>query len=322
MAGKSELIASGLTMAQGLDSRDEAIIAKLKKLSKKSRRVKTSPIEINVKSNSIQDPGKFGVRRNTITKKQYGGKVQKMEGGGTALNPDDLLKVIEQLKEQGRVVGKGQELSSSQNKKIADSFEANFNKLFGKKYGGLIKKMKLGGLSGSQSTGSFFGDLKKAIKGGGASKLTKTVKVMKNDTLGGIAKKNNTTIKMLQDLNGGLKSADGQKTMEFNKDKIKVPDPQSFQGFRLKSVRTKVKKDPYKGQSKTDLKEMNRPIMDKASLKRQQGKVANTPDRNAPVKKAMGGKVEKYGHGGSVKGGKMSCRGMGAAIKGGGFKIR
>jgi LysM repeat protein len=32
---------------------------------------------------------------------------------------------------------------------------------------------------------------------------------MKNDTLGGIAKKNNTTIKMLQDLNGGLKSADG-----------------------------------------------------------------------------------------------------------------
>ena len=46
-----------------------------------------------------------------------------------------------------------------------------------------------------QSTGSFLGDLKKAIKGGGASKLTKTVKVMKNDTLGGIAKKNNTTIK-------------------------------------------------------------------------------------------------------------------------------
>ena len=36
----------------------------------------------------------------------------------------------------------------------------------------------------------------------------------------------------------------------------------------------------------------------------------------------MGGKVEKYRHGGSVKGGGMSCRGMGAAIKGGGFKIR
>ena len=35
----------------------------------------------------------------------------------------------------------------------------------------------------------------------------------------------------------------------------------------------------------------------------------------------MGGKVEEYGGGGSVKGGKMSCRGMGAALRGGGFKI-
>jgi len=151
-----------------------------------------------------------------------------------------------------------------------------------------------------QSTGSFLGDLKKAIKGGGASKLTKTVKVMKNDTLGGIAKKNNTTIKMLQDLNGGLKSADGQKTMEFNKDKIKVPDPQSFQGFRLKSVRTKVKKDPYKGQSKTDLKEMNKKIMDKKGLKTQQKKVKATPDRNAPVQKKRGGVMKARG--GTYKG--------------------
>ena len=45
--------------------------------------------------------------------------------------------------------------------------------------------------------------------------------------------------------------------------------------------------------------------------------------KDIPVKKMeMGGKVEEYGHGGSVKGGGMSCRGMGAAIKGGGFKIR
>ena len=35
----------------------------------------------------------------------------------------------------------------------------------------------------------------------------------------------------------------------------------------------------------------------------------------------MGGKVEEYGHGGSVKGGKMSCRGMGAALRGGGYTI-
>tara|TARA_R110000824_G_scaffold82491_2_gene206777 strand:- start:264 stop:833 length:570 start_codon:yes stop_codon:yes gene_type:complete len=45
--------------------------------------------------------------------------------------------------------------------------------------------------------------------------------------------------------------------------------------------------------------------------------------KDIPVKKMeMGGKVEKYGHGGSVKGSGMSCRGMGEAIKGGGFKIR
>jgi len=31
----------------------------------------------------------------------------------------------------------------------------------------------------SQSTGSFIGDLKKAIKAGGASKMTKSVKVKK-----------------------------------------------------------------------------------------------------------------------------------------------
>ena len=206
MAGKNKNVLAGLTMAQSLDDQTQSDLAELMKKVKKSGRVKTSPIEIDIRSESIQNPGKFGLRRNTITKKQYGGKVQKMEGGGTALNPDDLLKVIEQLKEQGRVVGKGQELSSSQNKKIADSFEANFNKLFGKKYGGLIKKMKLGGLIG------------------------------------------------------------GQKKLDKNKD----------------------------------------------------GKISG--DDFAMME--MGGKVEEYGHGGSVKGGGMSCRGMGAAIKGGGFKIR
>ena len=44
--------------------------------------------------------------------------------------------------------------------------------------------------------------------------------------------------------------------------------------------------------------------------------------KTKPKKMKMGGKVEEYGGGGSVKGGKMSCRGMGAAIKGGGFSIR
>ena len=100
---------------------------------------------------------------------------------------------------------------------------------------------------GGQSTGSFFGDLKKAISAGGSSKLTKKVKVKKNDTLGSIAKANNTTIKMLQKLNSGLKGAGGQKTMEFNKDTLIVPDPQSFQKGRLAPVRTKKKKPIKKG---------------------------------------------------------------------------
>lgn len=137
----------------------------------------------------------------------------------------------------------------------------------------------------NQTTGSFLGDLKKAIEAGGASKLTKEVKIMKGDTLGSIAKKYNTTIKMLQDLNSGLKSAEGQKSMQFKGgafegESLIVPDPQSFQGGRLKPVRTKKKKNIYEGQTKADMAEMNRPIMDKASLKRQQEKVRKTPDRN------------------------------------------
>ena len=157
----------------------------------------------------------------------------------------------------------------------------------------------------TQSTGTFMGDLMKAIKAGGSSKLTKKVKVKKNDTLGSIAKANNTTIKMLQKLNSGLKGAEGQKTMEFNQDTLIVPDPQSFQGGKLKPVRTKKKKNPYEGQTKADMKEMNRKIMDDKMLKRQQKKVAETKDRNAPnvkvASKKIGGSVKKMNMGGVMK---------------------
>ena len=137
----------------------------------------------------------------------------------------------------------------------------------------------------NQTTGSFLGDLKKAITAGGASKLTKEVKIMKGDTLGSIAKKYNTTIKMLQDLNSGLKSAEGQKSMQFKGgafegESLIVPDPQSFQGGRLKPVRTKKKVNPYEGQTKADMAEMNRKIMDDKMLKRQQKRVKDTPDRS------------------------------------------
>ena len=158
----------------------------------------------------------------------------------------------------------------------------------------------------SQSTGSFIGDLKKAIQAGGASKMTKKVDVKKGDTLSGIAKKHNTTIKMLQDLNSGLKTAESQKTMEFNHDTIRVPDPQTFTGFRLRAVKSKKKKDPYKGQTKAEMKEMNRKIMSDKDLKKQQEKVAKTKDRNAPkvkvASKKMGGTmVKKMNMGGVMK---------------------
>jgi hypothetical protein len=158
----------------------------------------------------------------------------------------------------------------------------------------------------SQSTGSFLGDLKKAIKSGGASKMTKKVKVKKGDTLSDIAKKHNTTIKMLQDLNADFGSAERQKTMEFNKETITVPDPQTFTGFRLRAVKSKKKKDPFKGQTKADMKEMNRKIMSDKMLKRQQEKVAKTPDKNAPkvkvASKKMGGTmVKKMNMGGVMK---------------------
>ena len=185
MAGKNKNVLAGLTMSQSLDDQTQSDLAELMRKVKKSGRVKTSPIEIDIRSESIQNPGKFGLRRNTITKKQYGGKVQKMEGGGTALNPDDLLKVIEQLKEQGRVVGKGQELSSSQNKKIADSFEANFNKLFGKKYGGLIKKMRNGGETGNSISNADIAKLEALMKlmGSGAGKGMPAQGENRKDTL-------------------------------------------------------------------------------------------------------------------------------------------
>ena len=73
---------------------------------------------------------------------------------------------------------------------------------------------------------------------------------------------------------------------------IKVPDPQSFQGGRLKPVRTKKKKKVYADVKKPEFKEMSQkvPLM-------------------------AGGKVKKMRDGGGM------CRGMGAATKGGKFKM-
>ena len=160
-----------------------------------------------------------------------------------------------------------------------------------------------------QSTGSFLGDLKKAITAGGSSKLTKKVKVQKGDTLSGIAKANNTSLKMLMQLNPKFATGQGpsrkyvqkfgpisegttkQKEMRIGSN-IVVPDPQSFQGGRLKPVRTKKKTNVYKKVSKPEFKEMAQKIPN-PKLKR--GAVSMAMKKKATKKKMTKG----YARGGA-----------------------
>jgi hypothetical protein len=160
-----------------------------------------------------------------------------------------------------------------------------------------------------QSTGSFLGDLKKAITAGGSSKLTKKVKVKKGDTLSDIAKANNTSLKMLMQLNPKFKTGQGpsgkyvqkfgpisegttqQKEMRIGSNII-VPDPQSFQGGRLKPVRTKKKTDVYKKVTKPEFKEMSQKIPN-PKLKR--GAVTMAMKKKASKKKMTKG----YARGGA-----------------------
>lgn len=131
-----------------------------------------------------------------------------------------------------------------------------------------------------QTTGSFFGDLMKAIKAGGSSKLLKNYKIKKNDTASTIAKKEGITLRQLMSLNPGYRTGQSgtpskgtvkQKTMTVGST-IKVPDPQTFKNFRLSPVSDKykqsIKKPVYKTIKKKEFKEMNEP------LKRKKGAVS------------------------------------------------
>jgi hypothetical protein len=131
-----------------------------------------------------------------------------------------------------------------------------------------------------QTTGSFFGDLMKAIKAGGSSKLLKNYKIKKNDTASTIAKKEGITLRQLMSLNPGFRTGQSgtpskgtvkQKTMSVGST-IKVPDPQTFKNFRLTPVSDKykqsIKKPVYKTIKKKEFKEMNEP------LKRKRGAVS------------------------------------------------
>ena len=102
---------------------------------------------------------------------KFGGKVvQKMQSGGEKLSQKEIEEAIRQIGEQGNVFGKGESLSPSQTKKIADKFESDFTKMFGKKYGGAIRKMRGGGLMEAikkvQAKGMKLGGEAKPLVGG------------------------------------------------------------------------------------------------------------------------------------------------------------
>jgi hypothetical protein len=121
------------------------------------------------------------------------------------------------------------------------------------------------------STGSLLGDIVKATKAGGASSMTKKVKVGKNQTLSDIAKANNTTLAKVIKLNPQYKTGldKGSPTKGVVKQKtikvgttVLVPDPHTFKKGKLTRVEQKPK-DVYKKTTKKQFKEMNVPLKKK-----------------------------------------------------------
>ena len=116
------------------------------------------------------------------------------------------------------------------------------------------------------TTGSFFGDIIKATKAGGASSMTKTLNAKKGDTLSTIAKTNNITLAKLMKLNPKFKTGQDkgtptkgtkeQKTIRVGSSII-LPDPHTFKKGRLTKSVSKNKKDVYKKITKKQFKEMN-----------------------------------------------------------------
>jgi len=124
----------------------------------------------------------------------------------------------------------------------------------------------------NSTTGSFLGDVIKATKSGGASSMTKNIKVKKDQTLSDIAKANNTTLQKLMKLNPKFKTGQDkgsptkgtiqQKTMKVGS-VVKVPDPHTFKKGELTKSVSNNKKDVYKKTTKKQFKEMNVPLKKK-----------------------------------------------------------
>ena len=160
MAGKKKDALAGVNMAMSLSSQANKELAKLKRMAKKPGKVKTKPINMQLASNSIQKPGAFNIKRNTIMKAEHGGEVMNTTRA-TQLNPitgepiqeynmasklqksqqiDKLLVRLEKL-------GPDDKYAGSKQKDEIDFIKGQIQKLLPdmKKDGGAVKKMKLGG---------------------------------------------------------------------------------------------------------------------------------------------------------------------------------
>ena len=204
--------------------------------------------------------------------------------------------------------------------KIGSKFDEKINAM---KDGGLAmaiekvkaKEMKLGGeakpLVGGQKKldknkdGRISGDDFAMMKDGGVAKRTKKEKIYGELPKGSKGRGMQNTFNNVKQLEAMARG----DTLELGSLE-KMPEGRR----RVLQTIKKIQRDPsgtknvYRGQGDVITSSQEEERAEKAKTK--------------PKKMKMGGKVEEYGGGGSVKGGKMSCRGMGAAIKGGGFSIR
>jgi hypothetical protein len=240
-----------------------------------------------------------------------------LELGSIVDIPERRRKVFQSIKQVQRdpsgtknvYRGQGDVITSSQEKERAE-------KAKGKKFGGKVQKMKLGGeakpLVGGQKKldknkdGKISGDDFAMMEDGGEANNKKNKSQSFNQSKGiyGIKNWKENTKNSREKLNSdriaiGDKRNPVKALARMIDDEFEVSDPSMYDEIHIDGA-------VYSSKNKTPEK----------SYKPQ------NPKKVGPKKMEMGGKVEEYGHGGSVKGGGMSCRGMGAAIKGGGFKIR
>ena len=219
-------------------------------------------------------------------------KIKGFEDGGLAMAIEKVK--AKEMKDGGNVpkpklrpkslkADKTESLDKEFSKNVARTNKKNAENVKKMKFGGKVKKMREGGSAMSDANREMI----QAILGESGKKISDADRASMLQMMGEsgktISDADRERMMMIIGSRKGMKYGGKVKKMKVGGEAV----PSKFKGFS---------KLPEKVQQKMD------------------------PDLASKYK--MGGKVEEYGGGGSVKGGKMSCRGMGAAIKGGGFSIR